>query len=176
MAAVLGRNLGRRLRPSPELLAILTRLHNKTRETCYLSGWYQGGIAVQDYIPGLYNLNVGNLDAGYTANMNARASCKAILAFMPESRPSTLFRGLELTRLTPHTITNYDDLLINLASVRKQNYATDRQEFLEDVSCISSAFFPPPGRLPDPSPWLLPNTGSKKLAIRLFLPLEKPQS
>ena len=82
-AAALGRHLNQRTGPSPELSVILTRLHNKTQETSYLSGWQQGTLVLQHFLPGTQTLTVGARDVGYTGNMHARASCKAPIGAAP---------------------------------------------------------------------------------------------
>ncbi|MFI7643117.1 IclR family transcriptional regulator [Nonomuraea sp. NPDC049400] len=140
-AASLNRNLQRRSGPSPELAVILTRLHNRTHETSYISGWYHGTLTLQEYISGLHAVSVGNLDVGYTGHMHARASCKAVLAFLPEEQVAAMFKGVELAAVTPHTIVDYDHLTVELARVRRQGYAVDREEFSEGVCCVSAPFF-----------------------------------
>ncbi|GAA2897553.1 IclR family transcriptional regulator [Streptosporangium fragile] len=140
-AARLGRHLQRRSGPSPELAVILTRLHNRTHETSYISGWYHGTLTLQHYISGVHVLGVGNLDVGYTGHMHARASCKAVLAFLPEEQVAAMLEGVELEAVTPRTIVHYDDLTAELARVRRQGYAVDREEFSEGVCCLSAPFF-----------------------------------
>ncbi|MEV0390162.1 IclR family transcriptional regulator [Nonomuraea sp. NPDC050643] len=140
-AASLNRHLQRRSGPSPELAVILTRLHNRTHETSYISGWYHGTLTLQQYISGLHAVIVGNLDVGYTGQMHARASCKAVLAFLPEEQVAAMFKGVELAAVTPHTIVDYDHLTVELARVRRQGYSVDREEFSEGVCCVSAPFF-----------------------------------
>lgn len=140
-SASMSRHLQRRSGPTPELAVILTRLHNKTHETSYMSGWYHGTLILQHYLSGTHTLSVANLDVGYTGHMHARASCKAVLAFLPEEQVAALFEGVELERVAPSTITDYDDLLVDLACARRQGYALDREEFSEGVCCIAAPFF-----------------------------------
>ncbi|MFF5208358.1 IclR family transcriptional regulator [Streptosporangium sp. NPDC000396] len=140
-AASLSRHLQRRSGPSPELAVILTRLHNKTKETSYVSGWYHGTLILQHYLSGLHAVSVGNLDVGYTGHMHARASCKAVLAFLPEEQVAAMFEGVELAPVTSRTITDYDEFVAELARVRRQGYALDQEEFDEGVSCVSAPFF-----------------------------------
>ncbi|HWN32180.1 MAG TPA: IclR family transcriptional regulator [Pseudonocardia sp.] len=140
-SAALGRHLQRRAGPSPELAVILTRLHNRTHETSYLSGWYRGGLVLQHFLAGLHSLHVVNLDVGYTGHMHARASCKAVLAFLPREQVATMFEGVELAPVTARTITDFDELTRELARVRRQGYAVDDEEFDEGVACVSAPFF-----------------------------------
>jgi IclR family transcriptional regulator, acetate operon repressor len=140
-SAALGRHLQRRAGPSPELAVILTRLHNRTHETSYLSGWYRGGLVLQHFLAGLHSLHVVHLDVGYSGHMHARASCKAVLAFLPGEQVATLFDGVELTPVTPRTITDFTELTRELDRVRRQGYAVDIEEFDEGVACVSAPFF-----------------------------------
>lgn len=145
-ALSLGRSLVARTRPEPELSVILARLHNKTRETSYISGWHRGTLTLQDYIESDQSLRVGGLGAGYTGNLHSRASGKAVLAFLPPEQVEAMFRGVPLPRLTPRTICDYDGLVASLAKVRMQRYAVDVEEFALGVCCISAPFFGPDGR------------------------------
>ncbi|WP_131735656.1 IclR family transcriptional regulator [Actinomadura roseirufa] len=147
-AASLGRLLQSRSGPSPELAVILTRLHNKTRETSYISGWYHGTLILQQYLSGLHTLSVGNLEVGYAAQMHARASCKAVLAFLPEEQVAAMFKGVPLDAVTPKTITDFDELTVELARVRRQGYAVDDEEFSPGVCCVSAPYFGAEGCAP----------------------------
>ncbi|MBB6350007.1 DNA-binding IclR family transcriptional regulator [Nonomuraea muscovyensis] len=140
-AASLSRHLQRRSGPSPELSVILTRLHNKTQETVYLSGWQHGTPTLQHYLTGEHALRVGALDVGYVGNMHARASCKAILAYLPEEQVAVMLKGVPLEALTPNTITDFDEFTVELARVRSRGYALDLEEFSPGVVCLSAAFF-----------------------------------
>jgi IclR family acetate operon transcriptional repressor len=140
-AASLGRQLQRRSGPSPELAVILTRLHNKTRETSYISGWNHGTLTLQHYLSGLHTLSVGDLDVGYTGHMHARASCKAVLAFLPEEQVAAMFAGVPLDAVTARTITDFETLTADLATSRLRGYALDLEEFSEGVCCASAPFF-----------------------------------
>ncbi|MGW6458369.1 IclR family transcriptional regulator [Streptomyces sp. NPDC055078] len=166
-AASLGRHLQRRSGPSPELAVVLTRLHNRTHETSYVSGWYHGTLILQHYLSGLHHLSVGNLDVGYTGQLHARASCKAVLAFLPEDQVTALFDGVVLEPVTSRTITDHDLLITELARVRRQGYALDLEEFSDGVCCVSAPFFNsagspagaftvsvPVSRFPDRQSWL----------------------
>lgn len=143
--AELGKAIVGRTGPSPELSAILTRLHNKTRETAYVCGWFHGTIQRQQVLTGTHSLTVKNMGVGYVGNMHARASCQAVLAFLPESQVSTMFDGVELTRLTENTITSYSELVDELRTVRRRGYALDLEGFEHDICCVSAPFFEPNG-------------------------------
>lgn len=139
--AALAKNIGLRTGPSPDISAILTRLHNKTRETAYVCGWYHGTLQRQQVIAGLHSLTVKNLDVGYVGNMHARAACLAVLAHLDESQVRTMFAGVELTQLTPNTIVTYDALVEELHTVRRRGYALDVEAFEAGICCVAAPFF-----------------------------------
>ncbi|WP_066041019.1 IclR family transcriptional regulator [Herbiconiux solani] len=140
-AGALGHHLDVRFGPSPEISALLSRLHNKTQETAYVCGWYHGSIVMQQFIGGTHPLVVKQLEVGYSANMHARASCKSVLAHLPQDIVAAMFSGVELAALTPKTTTSYPALVAELDQVRRRGYSIDDEEFHEGVCCVSSAFF-----------------------------------
>lgn len=143
--SALGKNISTRTGPAPDIAAILTRLHNKTRETAYVCGWFHGTILRQQIITGLHSLTVKNLDVGYVGNMHARASCQAILAYLPESQVRTMFSGTPLTKITANTIGTFDELATELATIRRRGYALDIEAFEDDICCVAAPFFDPAG-------------------------------
>jgi DNA-binding IclR family transcriptional regulator len=120
---------------------ILTRLHNASGETSYISQWRDGAVVLSQFLTGNRPIRVGNLEIGYCGDMHARASCKAVLAFLPVEQVDTIFAGLTLRRLTPSTVTDYDELTVELAAIRRQGYAVDGEEFAVDVCCVAAPFF-----------------------------------
>lgn len=145
-AGSLGHHLGFRFGPSPEISALLSRLNSRTQETAYVCGWYHGSIVMQQFISGTRPVAVGQLDVGYSANMHARASCKAVLAHLPYDIVETMFADVPLPALTSRTVTTYEELIKQLAQVRKLGYSLDLEEFAEGVCCVSAAYFNTDGR------------------------------
>lgn len=137
----LGRGLQRHSEIAPELAVILTRLFNATAETAFIAEWTGGAVLLRHFLTSNQTLSVGGLEVGYTGDMHARASCKAILAHLPVEQVETLFAGVRLQRLTPRTVTDLDGLLMRLALVRSQGYAVDEEEFVEGMQCVSAPYF-----------------------------------
>ena len=70
---------------------------------------------------------------------------KALLAFLPESEiDKVISRGL--ARYTDNTITTPEDLRRELAKIRTDGYAVDRQEFEMGVKCVGAPVLDPDGR------------------------------
>jgi DNA-binding IclR family transcriptional regulator len=142
----LGYHLERQFGPSPELSAILTRLHAQTRETSYICGWRHGTVVIQQFLGGSGPIAVGNLDVGYGANLHARASCLSMFAFLPEDLVETMLLGTRFEKLTARTISSFDELRHRLVQVRRVGYAVDEEEFSDGVCCVSAPFFDAAGQ------------------------------
>jgi IclR family acetate operon transcriptional repressor len=71
----------------------------------------------------------------------ATAAGKAILAAMPEREVRDLCAQTGLQARSPHTITDIDTLLKNLAVARQQGFAVDDEEDAEGIFCVGAAFF-----------------------------------
>lgn len=75
---------------------------------------------------------------GMQMNLHAVSMGKAILAHLPESRVEQIidYRGLEPA--TENTITDREALWEELERIRERGYATDSEERVEGVSCVSA--------------------------------------
>ena len=60
---------------------------------------------------------------GLTAPLHVGAPGKVLLAFLPPAELEALLAALPLTAVTSHTITDYEQLLEELATVRQRGYA-----------------------------------------------------
>jgi DNA-binding IclR family transcriptional regulator len=139
--AFLHDNFRAHLAPPPELLDILAKLHEEVGETSYISGWYGENIVLQRYLEGTHAVHVRSLEIGYSGFAHARASGKAILAFLPEDRVRSYLSIQRMARRTARTITETDVFVQHLRDVAQQGYAVDREEFADGVSCVSAAIF-----------------------------------
>jgi DNA-binding IclR family transcriptional regulator len=139
--AFLHDNFRAHLAPQPELLDILAQLHEEVGETSYISGWYGENIVLQRYIEGTHAVRVRSLEIGYSGFAHARASGKAILAFLSEDRVRSYLVTQRMARRTSNTITDLDGLIEHLRRVAQLGYAVDREEFADGVSCVSAPVF-----------------------------------
>lgn len=71
---------------------------------------------------------------------------KAILAHLPPDEIARIWNESNIIRYTENTITEYEDMLVELARVRRYNYAQDNQEHERSVSCIAAPIFDYSGR------------------------------
>ena len=71
---------------------------------------------------------------------------KAILATMPDDEVRALLRRTGMAARTPHTLTDEDLLLKDLAGVRRRGYAEDHEENEATVRCLGAAILDRAGR------------------------------
>jgi DNA-binding IclR family transcriptional regulator len=83
--------------------------------------------------------------AGRYFHMHSSASGKAILAEYPEERVREIVDRWGMPALTDHTITDYDELLAELETVRERGYAVNNQEELEGLQAVAIAVHEPDG-------------------------------
>jgi DNA-binding IclR family transcriptional regulator len=81
-----------------------------------------------------------NLDThvGYRIHLHNIAVGKAILAHLPEERTEEIIDRWGLPKATENTITDKEELLEELESVRTQGYAIDHEERTEGLACIGA--------------------------------------
>lgn len=64
---------------------------------------------------------------------------KAMAALMTREEVRLLWNGCRIERMTPYTITNFDDFMDTLDDVRRKGYALDNEENEIGVRCIGTA-------------------------------------
>lgn len=64
---------------------------------------------------------------------------KAIMATLPEREVKQIWNESVIEKKTPHTITDYEELLSVLEEVRRNGYALDEEENEEGVRCIAAS-------------------------------------
>lgn len=73
---------------------------------------------------------------GLRANLNSTAVAKIILADLPDAELEQIVATMDFTRRTPNTITSPDRYLDEIATVRAQGWAQDREENEPSINCI----------------------------------------
>ena len=79
------------------------------------------------------------LKIGLRLILHAGAPGKAYLAALPQDELEDVLKRMSLTRFTDHTITTRDQLLRELARVRKKGYAVDNSEYVMYTACVGAA-------------------------------------
>jgi IclR family transcriptional regulator, acetate operon repressor len=139
--AVLQDGMRRRFSASPDVRRVLRDLRDRVNETSYIAGWQGDAIVLLDSLEGDQAVTIRDLTPGYRENAHARASCQAILAALPRDRARSFLASQAMPALTPKTLTTLDDVMRRLDETAKLGYAVDREEFSEEVCCVSAAFF-----------------------------------
>ncbi len=76
---------------------------------------------------------VGRLLPAYSTALG-----KVLLAGLADAQVRSLFRGAnKLRKLTPHTIDSVQELLVELAKVRRDAFAEDREEMYLGLQCLA---------------------------------------
>jgi DNA-binding IclR family transcriptional regulator len=118
----------------------MRQLRDASRETVCLSVLVDGQGFVLESVPGLHPFRCV-VDPGMRQPLHASASCKAILAYLPEADQLALLAGARLPSLTPRTITQKSALRKELLGVRECGYATDCGEHIDGVNCVAAPIF-----------------------------------
>lgn len=129
------RSESNRLRLAAE--PIMQGLRVKTEETIHLMVPEGDQIVLIERMDG--SLPVRTFQTlGARTPIVASGNGKAMLAYLPEARvDAILAKGL--TRYTPNTITDLEELRAELVRIRQRGYATNRGEYDPDVSSVAAA-------------------------------------
>jgi DNA-binding IclR family transcriptional regulator len=130
-----------RLTPDLAVLTSLRDLHEEVNETACVCGWYREQIVVQSYLEPKRALHARSLEIGYGDNAHARASTRAILAFMPEQFVRAYLTSRSRPKLTVNTITDIDAIVEELRVGARQGYSEDREELARGVCCLGASYF-----------------------------------
>jgi len=129
------------LTPDLEILSILRELHEEVNETTAVCGWYRERIVVQWYLEPRRALHARSLEIGYEENSHARASTRAMLAYLPEPEVRAYLACRSRPKLTPNTLTEIGELIEELKRIAGVGFAVDREELSRGVCCIGAAYF-----------------------------------
>jgi IclR family transcriptional regulator, acetate operon repressor len=116
--------------------AILEELVEKLGETCNLTipnGHY---VMYLDRVESSWPLRI-NLHAGSKVPLYASASGKLFLAHTQKRMRDRLLSSAPLIAHTRNTLTTMRELELEFAKVRRNGYATDDEEYLAGICCLS---------------------------------------
>lgn len=139
--AYLQDSLRAQLTPDLQILLILRRLHERVNVTTCVCGWYSDQIVLRWYLEPVRALHARSLQIGYQDHPHARASTRAILAFLSRERVRAYFAERTLLMLTQRTLTDIDELLRNLEQIARDGYCIDREELAKGICCIGAPYF-----------------------------------
>ncbi len=116
-------------------------LREITKETAYASVWDQREIYIASKSESHLSVRVNALNLGFCEASHATALGKAIMAYWDEDRLKMYVTNHKLVTYTKKTIFDFDGLLADLESVRKNGYSQDLEEYFPDVFCLGAPIF-----------------------------------
>lgn len=123
----------------------LSELYERTHETVHLSNLYGTDVVFLEKLHGRRSTSVPTR-VGTRMPAYCTAAGKVLLAHQPELAERVLAEPLQ--RRTPSTIVDPDQLMRELATIREEGIAYDRQENLPRIACVAVPIFHPWGRPP----------------------------
>lgn len=138
--------------------AVLSDVVAQVGETCNFTTLDGAGVLYLDRVEASWPWRL-TLDVGVHVPIHCTASGKLFLALMPKATRQTMLQTLSLERMTEHTFTAQDALQQECASIAKQGYALDRQEFIPGLIALAVP--------------VLDNEGSLRGAIAVHAPIAR---
>jgi IclR family acetate operon transcriptional repressor len=127
------------------LAATVDELFLRTRKRSYLGVVRAGKVEIVAFCGRQGVPRMPGLGSEIRDSAHALAMGKVVLARLgPPELGRYIQRGLR--RFTPHTITSEPEFVAELASARRNGYATDREEFDENFCCIAAPIVSADGR------------------------------
>jgi len=144
--------LGWRLVTLSETLLATTELRKEARpvmedlaaqyqETIHLAVLDDTQAVYVDKLEGRQAVRVELTSLGARLYAHCSALGKVLLAYSKENEVKRIVQTAGLPRFTDNTITDEDELLQNLARIRKQGYAYDLEEILPDLCCVGAPIY-----------------------------------
>jgi DNA-binding IclR family transcriptional regulator len=134
--ATLGRNVMLNGSVRAERRAILARLVDEIGETCNFTMLDGAEVIYVDRVEAAWPLRM-NLTSGSRVPLHCTASGKLLLALLPKASRERITGQLALTRYTGSTITDRRQLATELARIRSDRYATDKEECHAGLVCVA---------------------------------------
>jgi len=119
-----------------ECRAVLRGLVRKLGETCNLTAPDAGRVLYVERIDTAAPLRM-HLQPGTWVPMHCTASGKLFLASMSILERQSILNHLSLTRSSPHTIIDRQELEIELQKIRKRDVGIDNEEFVCGMAAVA---------------------------------------
>lgn len=124
--------------------AVLRRLADLVGEACNLVLLDGDHITYIDRVDTDWPLRL-RFEVGSHVPIHCTATGKLLLALQPKRVRRRLLKRAPLAAMTPHSITDPDELEATLKTIRRERVGTDAQEFLREMVAISVPVMPPDG-------------------------------
>jgi len=117
-------------------IQVLQQLKNDTNESAYISVLRDGAVVYLNVIETDQAVRVlpriGNVGPAY-----ATATGKAQLAYFDAMELEKLYSG-DFKKITPNTLSNFDELKDELVEIKRLGYAIDNEEYELGVRCVGA--------------------------------------
>ena len=105
-------------------------------ESCNLTVLSGAEVTYIDRVEAMWPLRI-TFQRGSRVPVHCSASGKLFLALMPPAKRDVIVRDLAFEPFTENTLADRDALLAEVATIRKQRYALDREEYLMGLVCLA---------------------------------------
>lgn len=122
----------------PYAIPLMEEIQNKTGEIIYLTTHINGLVF---YLQCIYptKRTISYSVTGKTLPMHCTGCGKAMLTYLEQDHVQKIIGDHGLPMITPHTITNADQLFEDLKINRQRGYAIDNEEETLGVKCVGVA-------------------------------------
>lgn len=116
--------------------AILKRLSSEIGETCNIALPDRDAMIYLERVETEWPLRI-QLPIGTRVPFYCTASGKMYLSSLTKTHLAKYLAATNLEARTPNTLTDADELMTEIASVRTQGYSIDREEFMRDMIALA---------------------------------------
>ena len=121
---------------SREARAILARLVETTGESCNLTALEGDSMRYLERVETAQPLRL-SMEVGAHVPLHCTATGKLMLALMDDAPRQAALARIELTALTPRTLTHRDALELDLAHIGQRRIGVDREEFILGMVAVA---------------------------------------
>ncbi|MDG1377309.1 MAG: IclR family transcriptional regulator [Yoonia sp.] len=119
-----------------ERLMVMKALAQEVGETCNLAAPGRYGMVYLDRVETHWPLRI-QLPVGTQVPFHCTASGKMYLSSLRPEKLKRLLQSMPLDAQAPHTLTDTQALMAEIAATRARGYSTDNQEFMEGMAAIA---------------------------------------
>jgi DNA-binding IclR family transcriptional regulator len=125
---------------------LLVKLNKDCGETVDFAVFGNDKAVVVDQLPGIHRL-VAVTAIGSSLPLHASGSGKALLAQLPAHELASLRKRYRLVQFTKNTIRSWEELDAELAQIRREGIAYDKEECFPGIRCVAKAVSGPNGEM-----------------------------
>lgn len=118
----------------------MEKLLSATGESVHLAVIQDSKVVYIDQVESHNTIRV-NVEIGKTFPAYSVGVGKAMLAFLPESELTDLYKDVLFVKLTEKTIDSLEKLQDELQIIRERGYALDNEECMEGLACVAVPLF-----------------------------------